>query len=142
MYMHVNSCLCLSICFVKEVPLRHNGSDTRMRYIVLFHIKTSCKTQNQICSLLRKLTQTFHDHNQHCIFNDNRQQEPYLEYTEAQRESRAQKIAYLVHNGTEELNASKALRLKTQSIIFLPRCCDRHPYGPVFLYLDLDGVCI
>lgn len=119
------SCLSLSIRFVNEVTLIDTMEVMWWRDVVLFFIKTSCKTQNWYvpsCGVLIR-------HFQFIVIITH---QTYLGYTEAQRKSRAEQIAYLVHKGTEKRTASKALGLKTQSIIFLPRHCNRHPYGPIF----------
>lgn len=49
------SCLCLNFCCVKTVTFTNTMGAIRWRAAVLFLIKTSCKTQNYIRSLLRTL---------------------------------------------------------------------------------------
>lgn len=70
--------------------------------VVLFLLKTSCKTQNQI----------FQIHRYRCPLKDNHEQQSYLRSMKTQRENRAGIVAYLVHKGTEKSNPCEALALK------------------------------
>ena len=112
-YLHVcayqETQLCKHICGQGHSN-SHDIEGMLWNNVVLFLLKTSCKTQNQIWeSLLGQLNEIFQIHRYCCPLKDNHEQQSYLRSTKTQRENRAGIVAYLVHKGTENLTLAQLL---------------------------------